>query len=155
MNNKKHIKNGPPGMNVPDKANNFTSAMKRLFNELKSFRILIFFAFIVAILSAILSIITPSRLSDLTDNIQSGLVINTTNMKTITEKIKSGINDNIVIDEKTITVEEQIEFAKILSTLNENSTANDLYKKIDEMPTPIQELIKPNMNINKRELLLK
>ena len=100
MNNKKHIKNGPPGMNVPDKANNFTSAMKRLFNELKSFRILIFFAFIVAILSAILSIITPSRLSDLTDNIQSGLVINTTNMKTITEKIKSGINDNIVIDGK-------------------------------------------------------
>lgn len=149
MNNKKHIKNGPPGMNVPDKANNFTSAMKRLFNELKSFRILIFFAFIVAILSAILSIITPSRLSDLTDNIQSGLVINTTNMKTITEKIKSGINDNIVIDGKTITVEEQIEFAKILSTLNENSTANDLYKKINEMPTSIQELIKPNMNISK------
>ena len=50
-----------------EKAKDFKSAIQRLFRELKSFRILICIALLLAVLSSILSILAPNRLSDLTD----------------------------------------------------------------------------------------
>ena len=61
------------GPNPGEKAKNFKGAIKRLFSELKGFRVLIFIAIILAILGAILSISAPNRLSSLTDEIQVGL----------------------------------------------------------------------------------
>ena len=61
-------------MNAGEKAKDFKSAIKRLFKELKGFRKLIIVALILAILSAVLSILAPNRLSDLTDKIAEGLV---------------------------------------------------------------------------------
>mgnify|MGYP003370765661 CR=1 FL=1 len=57
-----------------EKAKDFKGAIKRLFHELKDFRILIIIAFILAILGSVLSIIAPNQLSNLTDEIQKGLV---------------------------------------------------------------------------------
>ena len=52
-----------------EKAKDFKGAMKRLFKELKSFRVLIAISLVLAILGAVLSIIAPNILSDLTDEI--------------------------------------------------------------------------------------
>ena len=57
-----------------EKAKDFKGAIKRLFHELKDFRILIIIEFILAILGSVLSIIAPNQLSNLTDEIQKGLV---------------------------------------------------------------------------------
>ena len=57
-----------------EKAKDFKGAMKRLFKELKSFRVLIAISLVLAILGAVLSIIAPNKLSDLTDEISKGLV---------------------------------------------------------------------------------
>ena len=66
---------GPgPGMGAGEKAKDFKSAIKRLFKELKGFRKLIAVALILAILSAVLSISAPNKLSDLTDKISEGLM---------------------------------------------------------------------------------
>ena len=50
--------------------------MKRLFSELKDFRVLIIVALILAIMGSVLSIIAPNRLSELTDEISNGLIGN-------------------------------------------------------------------------------
>ena len=65
-----------PGMGPQkgEKAKDFKGAMKRLFKELKSFRVLIAISLVLAILGAVLSIIAPNKLSDLTDEISKGLV---------------------------------------------------------------------------------
>ncbi len=63
---------GPGG--TGEKAKNFKSAIKRLLKELKRYRILIIIALILAILSSMLSIFAPNKLSDLTDEIQKGLI---------------------------------------------------------------------------------
>ena len=63
-----------PGMGAGEKAKDFKSAIKRLFKELKGFRKLITFALILAILSAVLSISAPNKLSNLTDKISEGLM---------------------------------------------------------------------------------
>ena len=67
---------GPMGRggDPTDKAKDFKGAMKRLFSELKPFKILIFIAIVLAILGSILSIIAPNKLSNLTDEISKGLM---------------------------------------------------------------------------------
>ena len=57
-----------------EKAKDFKGAMKRLFKELKIYRVLVAIALILAILGSVLSIIAPNKLSDLTDEISKGLV---------------------------------------------------------------------------------
>ncbi len=73
-------------MNAGEKAKDFKSAIKRLFKELKGFKILITVAIILAILSAVLSIVAPDQLSNLTDEISAGLRgnMNMENIKHIT-----------------------------------------------------------------------
>ena len=67
---------GPMGRggDPADKAKDFKESMKRLFSELKPFKILIFIAIVLAILGSIMSIIAPNKLSDLTDEISKGLM---------------------------------------------------------------------------------
>ena len=68
-------KRGPGSkMNPAEKAKDFKGAIKRLFKELKSFKVLIFIALILALSGSILSILAPNRLSDMTDEIQKGLM---------------------------------------------------------------------------------
>ena len=78
---------GGPGMRMGtgEKAKDFKSAVKRLFNELKGFKGLVIFAVILAIFSAILSIAAPNRLSDLTNEISDGLMNPVMNMDAIKE----------------------------------------------------------------------
>lgn len=64
---------GGPGRGTGEKAKDFKSAIKRLFKELKGFKVLITIAVVLAMLSAILSIIAPDQLSNLTDEIAEGL----------------------------------------------------------------------------------
>lgn len=88
---------GAPG----EKAKDFKSALKRLFKELGKFKILICISLILAMASSILSICTPNILSDLTDTISKGLVVNNKNVEILTEKIKESItldNINEIID---------------------------------------------------------
>ena len=61
------------GANSTDKAKDFKGAMKRLFSELKIFKGLISISFILAILGAGISIVSPNILSKLTDEINKGL----------------------------------------------------------------------------------
>jgi ATP-binding cassette subfamily B protein len=75
QNNRRGPMHGPGmGRGPAEKAKNFKSAIKRLFKELKNFRIIIFVALILSMISSILSIIAPDKLSSLTDEIQVGLI---------------------------------------------------------------------------------
>lgn len=89
-------KRGPigPGMRggTGEKAKDFKGAMLRLFQELQGFKLLITIALILAALSSILSILAPNKLSDLTDEISKGLVVNSKNLETLTTKITEGLD---------------------------------------------------------------
>ena len=79
-------KRGPKLEGAPvEKAKDFKSAFKRLIVELKHFRILIIISIILVILSSVTSIIAPTQLSKLTDEISYG--IQSTNMNL--DKIKT------------------------------------------------------------------
>lgn len=141
-----------PNNQVQEKAKDFKGAIKRLFKELNSFKIIISFALILAALGSILAIFTPNKLSKLTDKISEGLVLNQKNLEIISQSITNNFSNNIradiVIDGVTISVEDQMKFLEAVNALNENSNVTDIYQKIDEMPTSISSLVKPKMDMD-------
>ena len=118
---------GAPG----EKAKDFKSAMKRLFKELKPFRIIIIVSVFLAGLSSVTSILAPSQLSNLTDEISLGLtkqVINLDKVKNITIILillygVSGLFNYIQAIGMTTATNN---FAKLLR--------NKISKKINELP---------------------
>ena len=82
-----------PGPAPIEKARDFKGAIKRLINELKSFRILIIIALVLASAGSILAIFTPNILSDLTDEISKGLIPQTKNLETITKHIQEELKE--------------------------------------------------------------
>ena len=145
---------GPMGRggDPTDKAKDFKGAMKRLFSELKPFKILIFIAIVLAILGSIMSIIAPNKLSDLTDKISEGLVVNKDNMQTLVEKVQQNFMtqnmQEIEIDGTKISIEDQTKFMEIMSSMDENASATDLYSKLDEMPESIKTVVEPKMDMD-------
>lgn len=193
------------GGGAGEKAKDFQGAMKRLFKELKTFKILISIALVLAVLGSVLSIIAPNKLSELTDEISEGLVVNKDNLETLSKKVKDNLNEETIkeklteimtskeitmedkqtlqttmekmqtttnenesmkyllelpesiqnilftefeIDGTKISSSDQVQFLSIMSTLGEDVTAEELYSKIDEMPTSIQEVVKPFMDMD-------
>ena len=148
---------GPHGQTT-EKAKDFKKAIKRLVNELNVYKTLIIIAFTLAILGSILSILAPNRLSDLTDEISKGLVINQNNMEILTKKTTQNLNEenlnkilpeilnpnltekNIqnIMQDKNILKEDKEKFTKILNELQNNKEAS---QKLKDLPNSILEKI--------------
>ena len=133
--------------NPNDKAKDFKGAMSRLFLELKKYRILIIIALILAMLGAIMSIVSPNKLSELADEIQKGLVINTKNMQELSQKIIKPDEEEFEIDGITVSKEDKLKTAEIMSTITENAGNVEIYSKIDQMPDSVKSIVKPLMNV--------
>ena len=144
---------GPHGMGrgPAEKAKNFKSAIKRLFSELGRFRKIVIFSVILAAFSAVLSILAPNKLSDLTDEIQNGLTINQSNMAEVSEKasnnVMNGGTDSITVDGIEISIKDQYEFMEVMKSMEDEKSSNSFYKKMDEMPNSVKEVLKPKMDI--------
>jgi ABC superfamily ATP binding cassette transporter, permease/ABC protein len=125
--------NGPRGPKM-DKSKDFVGSMKRLFKELKSFQILIAMALIFAILSSILSIAAPNKLSKLTDTISEGIVVNSRNLEEVSERTKINLQ-NIKVDEilqsEDLTIEEKQDFLNALQFSSEEDIVSNLSKLSD------------------------
>ena len=136
---------------INEKPKNFGSSIKRLIRELKQFRIIIIIALILASTSSIIAIFTPNILSNLTDKIAEGLVINTKNIEEISKKIiNNKDNSEITMKGITITKDDQIVFMNMVKEFQDKKDfdTNKLYSKVDELPDSIKTLIMPNMNMN-------
>lgn len=141
---------GPPGMRVAEKPKDFKNAIKKLSKELGNQRILIIIASILAIFSAILSISAPNKLSDLTNEISKGLVINTDNMKIITERIMTGSISDFELDGVTISSQDQKKAVNIFKDVNMSDMQKneEMYKYLDKLPDSMKKVINPKMNID-------
>ncbi len=126
--------NGPRGPKM-DKSKDFVGSMKRLFKELKSFQILIAMALIFAVLSSILSIAAPNKLSKLTDTISEGIIVNSRNLEEVSERTKINLQ-NIKVDEilqsEDLTIEEKQDFLNALQFSSEDDIVSNLSKLSDK-----------------------
>ena len=139
------------------KAKDFKGAIKRLLQELSGFKKLIIISLVLAALGAILTIVTPNILSDLTDEISKGLVLNKDNFEKLTKEVTSSLNEESiskVIDfseknigkvmiNSNIPKNDLMKFQEIMAKLNDE-TNNKSFKTISEMPDSILDILVNN-----------
>lgn len=139
------------------KAKDFKGAIKRLLQELSGFKKLIIISLVLAVLGAILTIVTPNILSDLTDEISKGLVLNKDNFEKLTKEVTSSLNEESisrVIDfseknigkvmiSSNISKNDLMKFQEIMAKLNDG-TNNKSFKAISEMPDSILDILVNN-----------
>lgn len=139
------------------KAKDFKGAIKRLLKELSGFKKLVIISLVLAALGAILTIVTPNILSDLTDEISKGLVLNKDNFLKLTKEVTSSLNEESiskVIDfseknigkvmiSSNIPKNDLMKFQEIMAKLNDE-TNNKSFKVISEMPDSILDILVNN-----------
>ena len=187
-----------------EKPKNLSLTVKKLMSYLKSFMPFIVIALIFSVASSILSIIGPNKLSDLTDELSKGLILDKKKIEVINKDISSTLNeesikeittkiykneeilgvskedkekylklssnmnkDNMLqcilsmpksiqrlllpestINKKKITTSDKVIFLKEMSGITKESSAKDIYSKLDKLPNSISSLIKPSINMN-------
>lgn len=158
---------GGPGSAV-EKPKNLGLTLKKMVKYLKKFGAAIMVALVLAALSSVFSIIGPNKLSDLTDEISSGLVINKDNLTKVSEKITSNLNEetfkNISTNLLTIKLDEQVigdiyssteisndDKAAFKDFIQESTTVTDkniLLSYVTELPSSITKEILPESVYN-------
>ncbi len=146
-----------------EKAKNFKASIKRLFKELNPFKVLIILGLILAALGSVLSIMAPSKLSDLVNKISEGLVVNTKNLEKVTKNVQESLsedklketiplilnidlNENKVLEVMTssdVTSEEKQKFQGFLTSLNP-ANQEEVFANLKELPLNILKIIMPD-----------
>ena len=160
-------RNHPPRNHGPmksvEKPKNFGEALSKLFKSLNGFKALIITSLLLAGLSAILSLVSPNRLSDLTDEISNGLTINTENMEKLKNDLSTNLNEetfpelaknilNLNIDKSTIykvntsniSSEDKILFNDIIKNIDKNNIINS----ISTLPESVLNILLEDSNYN-------
>ena len=130
---------GGPNRGVPEKSRDFKGSIKRLFNNLNTWKYFLIISLVLAMLSAILYLVAPNKLSKLTDTITLGISPN------ITEEIVKDIMSN-----KNISNEDKNQFQELLdASRKEDADLNEISADFDKLPKSIYEIVKPKIDMAK------
>lgn len=145
------INNGNVG-----KAKDFKGSIKRLVKELNQFKFLLIISLVLAVFGAILTIFTPNILSNLTDKIKDGLVVNADNITLIFDKISENVDkDKLVNVIKYDLSDKNVDKIMELDYINDsdkdifNEFISSKDKNIFDLPVSIlNEILVDNDNIS-------
>ena len=101
---------GPHGNGKMEKSKDFKGTLIKTFNNLGKWKYVLIFALGMATLSAILALVAPNKLSDLTDEITLGITPN--------------ISENIIKDIMTsddITIEDKMALQSLMENLKQKN----------------------------------
>lgn len=130
---------GPRGNGNIEKSKDFKGTLIKTFNNLGKWKYVLIFALGMATLSAILALVAPNKLSDLTDEITLGITPN------ITENI---IKDIMTSDD--VAMEDKMALQSLLADLEDSGKELDnILLELDNLPDSIYSIIKPKMNMVK------
>ena len=141
-----------------EKPKNLSLTVKKLMSYLKSFMPFIVIALIFSVASSILSIIGPNKLSDLTDELSKGLILDKKKIEVINKDISSTLNEESIKEITTkiykneeisgVSKEDKEKYLKLSSNMNKDN----MLQCILSMPKSIQRLLLPESTINKKKI---
>lgn len=130
-----------PGPRTNEKSKDFFGSMKRLLKNLNPWKYVVIFALILAMVSAILSLIAPNKLSDFTDIITDGLKPNTTKLEEITTSIMSNFDTDklqkktfSILSDSSISQEDSSNIMNALNQLKNTTTKEEAQKLFLSLP---------------------
>ena len=128
-----------PNRGVPEQSRDFKGSIKRLFNNLNTWKYFLIISLVLAMISAILALVAPNKLSSLTD--------------TITLGIRPNINEKVIQDimtDTSISDEDKMKFKTLLDNVQDKSTdVNKIYSDFDKLPESIKKIVKPKIDMAK------
>lgn len=154
---------GGHGDQSQQKAKNFLGACKRLISEIRGkLLVLLIISITFATAGSILSIKAPDLLSNLTDEITTGIRPDTEALQEISTLIAENYTsletlaaghkpDDIVYRGTTITLEDQQKFGELVKSIdaNDKNDISAVLKKFDELPESIRSIVEPKMNLER------
>ena len=154
---------GGHGSQSQQKAKNFLGACKRLISEIRGkLLVLLIISITFATAGSILSIKAPDLLSNLTDEITTGIRPDTEALQEISTLIAENYMsldalaaghkpDDIVYRGTTITLEDQQKFGELVKSIDadDKNDASAMLKKFDELPESIRSIVEPKMNLER------
>lgn len=130
-----------PGPRTNEKSKDFFGSMKRLLKNLNPWKYVVIFALILAMVSAILSLIAPNKLSDFTDIITDGLKPNTTKLEEITTSIMNNFDTNKlqnktfhILADSSISQEDSSNIMNLLNELKTVTSQEEAQKLFLSLP---------------------
>ena len=154
---------GGHGGQSQQKAKNFLGACKRLISEIRGkLLVLLIISITFATAGSILSIKAPDLLSNLTDEITTGIRPDTEALQEISTLIAENYMsldaltaghkpDDIVYRGTTITLEDQQKFGELVKSIDadDKNDTSAMLKKFDELPESIRSIVEPKMNLER------
>lgn len=123
-----------PGPRVQEKSKDFKGSITRLIGNLKPWKCLMVLALVLAMISSILSLVAPDKLSDLTDTITAGISPKVDKLEEIGTKISDNLSeDKLQGKMKTL-------FTDVKLTEAEFADVNNIFQKMKDTEHP-EELI--------------
>lgn len=142
---------GPGG----EKAKDFVGTWKKLIGYCRNYMAMIVIALICAVAGTILTLAGPDRLSEMTNTITAGISPDTEKLQEIVQVIAENMSaagngqyEDIIIDEVTITAEDQIETMSLFSGFDAENT-EEAMNVIEKLPESVYSLIKPSIDMDK------
>lgn len=149
---------GPRGRQV-EKPKNFFGSLVRVIKQLKTWNIIMAFALILALTSAILSLIAPNKLKDLADEIQKGLVPKTDNIALITkEMVKSFNGDNMqeklakIAMSENISNDDKMIFSNTMRQMQTLESKEQAMGLIMSLPESVLKELLEDIEVNKTKI---
>ena len=148
---------GGRGPRVQEKSKDFKGSMLRLFKNLKTWKFVMALALTLAMLSAILALIAPNKLSDFADIIGEGLVPNTKVLEEIGEKVGQNFSSeetkirmqNIFTDNSlNLTQEEILTVREIFSKMANVNNQEDSFALMLDLPDKVLIYLLDDISVN-------
>ena len=120
-----------------EKSKDFKGSIRKIFKSLSPWHFLLIISLTLAMISAILALVAPNQLSNLTDYITEGITPRVSE-KRITE----------IMQDSNISMEDKQKAMEIMGDMNQNSKTEELLGKLDQLPKSIKSQIEPVMDMD-------
>lgn len=141
------------GAKTPEKSKDFFGSIKRLLKNLQPWKFLLYLAILLAMFSAILALISPDKLSSLTDTITSGITPKTEKIKIIMESTLNNVQENVqtkmpeVMMSNAITEEEKETLTSVLGKMKEVEKPEEQLALFTQIPNSILKVLLKEITI--------
>lgn len=152
----------PGGPRTNEKSKDFTGSMKRLLSNLKPWRFILGLALMLAMVSAILSLIAPNKLSDLTDTITEGIKPNTEKLEEIAEKIGDSFTEEnlkekipVILISSEISNDDKQKFQDAMTKMSSIENKEEASELLLSLPNSILSELLTDIKVDNTKITVK
>ena len=149
----------PGSRRIQEKSKDFKGSMKRLLKNLNPWKYIMIVSLVLAMISAILSLIAPNKLSDFANIIGDGLVPNTEKLQEISEKITENFSNSDtqnklpkVFTEVKLTESELVTVRETLSKMQTVTSKEESIKLMFSLPDKVLAYLIDDIKIDNTKI---